>query len=284
MVGPSFVSRVLAVALATSVASACSGAPVRSDSSTLSPPATPTAPPASPSASSRPAPPSLVGDTRNAWAFAPVAHPERLTVEGSVPSQRAWSTSKVLVVAAFLDTVVHGDPGRLTAPQRSEITTALSESDAAAVAALGSAIPGGQTAAMTAVLRSIGDRTTTVPDRLVGTMTWALGEQVRFMAALAAGRVVSPAASAYLLDAMRPIPAHSWGLGRVGATAYKGGWLRADTETRQMGIVDGYAVSVITYAVGPALPQTDGDSAHVAQLDRLAELLAARLTAERSAG
>ena len=42
---------------------------------------------------------------------------------------------------------------------------------------------------------------------------------------------------------MHPIEAHSWGLGTIGATAWKGGWLRADTVTRQMGIVDGYAVA-----------------------------------------
>jgi hypothetical protein len=34
--------------------------------------------------------------------------------------------------------------------------------------------------------------------------------------------------------------------------------LRRDTVTRQMGIVDGYAVAIITDAVGPAVRQSDG--------------------------
>ena len=75
---------------------------------------------------------------------------------------------------------------------------------------------------------------------------------------------------------MQPIKAHSWGLGRIGATAYKGGWLRRTTATRQMGIVDGYAVAIIT-DVGPAVVQTDGDAAHVEQMNRLARLLKQRL-------
>ena len=80
---------------------------------------------------------------------------------------------------------------------------------------------------------------------------------------------------------MQPIRAHAWGLGTIGATAYKGGWLRASTATRQMGIVDGYAVAIITTA-GPAVRQTDGDSAHVRQMNRLARLLEERLAYERS--
>ncbi len=228
--------------------------------------------------------PSLVGDRRNAWAFAPLAHPDQVVVEGSVRSQRAWSTSKVLVVAAFLDTVAGGQPSRLSATQRGLIHRALSASDMAAVVALGSAIPGGQSGAMTRVLRSVGDTRTQVPARSVGTMTWTLREQIRFLAALASGQVVSKSASAYLLSEMQPIPAHRWGLGRVGASAFKGGWLRAGTETRQMGILGNFAVALITDAVGPAVLQTDGDSAHVEQLNSLADLLQSRLRAEAGRG
>jgi hypothetical protein len=135
---------------------------------------------------------------------------------------------------------------------------------------------------MTAVLRSIGDQTTTAPDNYQGLMPWSIREQVRFMGALGNGKVVSRAASNYLLDSLRPIPAHAWGLGRIGAKAYKGGWLRSDTVTRQMGIVDGYAVAIITEGVGPAVRQTDGDSAHVQQLNRLARMLEKRLVYEES--
>jgi hypothetical protein len=111
-------------------------------------------------------------------------------------------------------------------------------------------------------------------------MEWRVEDQVLFMAALARGEVVSPATSAYLLAAMQPVESQSWGLGGVGAAAVKGGWLTPTTETRQMGILDGYAVAVITDAVGPAVLQSDGDDAHVEQLDRLAAMLAERLGVE----
>jgi hypothetical protein len=48
-----------------------------------------------------------------------------------------------------------------------------------------------------------------------------------------------------------------------------------------MGIVDGHAVAIMTTA-GPAVRQSDGDHAHVAQMTRLARLLEDRLAWERS--
>ena len=225
---------------------------------------------------------SLEGDRRNAMAFAPLANPSDVTVEGSVSSWKAWSTSKVLVVAAFLDTVCDGDPDRATAQQKRWVTRALTASDGAAVVALRDQIPGSPGAAITRVLRSIGDIRTVSPDTSQGGMQWTIREQVRFMAALHAGRVVSKGASAYLLASMRPIAAHRWGLGTIGPGPFKGGWLRSDTVTRQMGIVDGYAVAIITDHVGPAVVQTDGDSAHVHQMNYLAKVLARRLALERA--
>ncbi len=220
---------------------------------------------------------TLVGDTRSAIYWAPLSDPSAVRSEGSVPSWQAWSTSKVLVVAAYLDTVVGGDPSRIPDTERGWITAALTRSDGDAVVAVRSRIPGSPGAAINAVLRSIGDSTTQAPDTSQGAMWWSPREQVRFMAALAAGRVVSPAASRYLLDQMQPIPEHRWGLGRIGASSFKGGWLTPQSETRQMGIVGGYAVAIITVGVGPAVVQTDGDSAHVWQMDRMAALLARRL-------
>jgi len=234
----------------------------------------------SPKPKARPRPVGLVGDTRNAMAFAPLANPGAVVVEGSVPSYRAWSTSKVLVVAAFLDTVVDGDPSRLTSEQRTQITRALTESHMESVIALRDQIPGSPGAAITAVLRSVGDTSTVAPDRSQGSMQWTIRQQVRFMAALHGGRVVSQAASAHILQAMRPIPEHRWGLGTIGAGPFKGGWLRSDTETRQMGIVNGYAVAIITAGVGPAVVQTDGDAAHVRQMNYLASVLKRRLAAQ----
>ena len=223
---------------------------------------------------------SLEGDTNDALAFAPLSNPSNVTVEGSVSSYKAWSTSKVLVVAAFLDTVCAGDPGKATAQQKRWVTAALTASDMDAVLALRDAIPGSPGAAITKVLRSVGDSRTVAPDTSQGGMQWTIREQVRFMAALNAGRVVSKAASAYLVSSMRPISAHRWGLGTIGAGPFKGGWLRSDTVTRQMGIVGGYAVAIITDAQGPAVLQSDGDSAHVAQMNYLAKILQRRLAIE----
>ena len=203
-------------------------------------------------------------------------------MEGRVASSPAWSTSKVLVVAAFLETAAGGDPDQVSRSNRRLIKAALTESDADAVVAIRNQIPGRPGPAMTEVLRSIGDKTTVAPDNYQGLMPWSIREQVRFMGALANGKVVSRDSSAYLLESMRPIPDHAWGLGTIGATAYKGGWLRSDTVTRQMGIVDGYAVAIITDGVGPAVRQSDGDSAHVRQLNKLARLLEKRLAYEES--
>lgn len=220
---------------------------------------------------------TLEGDTSSAIVWAPLSDPSAVRVEGSVPSARAWSTSKVLVVAAYLDTVVDGDPVRIPGTERGWIRAALTRSDGDAVVAIRERIPGSPGAAITAVLRSIGDSSTVAPDRAQGEMSWSPREQVRFMAALAAGRVVSPEASRFLLGEMDPIAEHSWGLGRIGAGAFKGGWLTPSSETRQMGIVGGYAVAIITVGVGPAVVQTDGDAAHVWQMNRLADLLARRI-------
>ena len=240
--------------------------------------ATPTPTPTEPSPTER-SEPSLVGDTANAWAFAPVDDPDALVVEGSVPQQRAWSTSKVLVAAAFLEDVVDGDPSRLDEQQREWVSRALSESDMDSLLAMRRAISGDRGERMTAILRSVGDDRTVAPSDREGTMEWRVEDQVLFMAALARGEVVSAATSAYLLAAMQPVESQSWGLGGVGAAAVKGGWLTPTTETRQMGVLDGYAVAVITDAVGPAVLQSDGDDAHVEQLDRLAAMLAERLGA-----
>jgi hypothetical protein len=258
------------VASPTTATPAVTAQPKRSP--TVKPTSRPTTP--EPSASGLT---SLRGNTRNAIAWAPLSNPADVHVEGSVPSYRAWSTSKVLVVAAYLDTVVDGDPSRIPSRERGWIKAALTASDGDAVVAIRNEIPGRPGPAIDRVLRSVGDTTTHAPDTSQGTMQWTVRQQLRFLAALHSGRVVSPEASAFLLGQMHPIAAHRWGLGRVGATSFKGGWLRADTETRQMGIVGGYAVAIITAGDGPAVLQTDGDSAHVQQMNRLAALLATRL-------
>ncbi|HET8766456.1 MAG TPA: hypothetical protein VFM86_03940 [Pedococcus sp.] len=108
---------------------------------------------------------TLRGNTRNAIAWAPLSNPADVHVEGSVPSYRAWSTSKVLVVAAYLDTVVDGDPSRIPARERGWIKAALTASDGDAVVAIRNEIPGRPGPAIDRVLRSIGDTTTSAPAR-----------------------------------------------------------------------------------------------------------------------
>ena len=69
--------------------------------------------------------------------------PRHVTVEGSVGSSPAWSTSKVLVILAFIKEVGGGDPANLTQEQRDLINVALSESDMDALLAIRGQIPGG---------------------------------------------------------------------------------------------------------------------------------------------
>lgn len=246
--------------------------------------ATPTSSPSGvpDSAAEHEAPPlvSLRGNKRNAIAWAPLSDPDDVTVEGSVPSSRAWSTSKVLVIAAYLDAAVDGDPAKVPADARASIRAALTRSDEPSILAIHRRLPNSH-AAMTRVLRSLGDTTTAVPGAYEGTMQWSVREQVRFMAALANGRVVSPQASAFLLREMQPIESQRWGLGTIGARAFKPGWMTARTESRQMGVVGDFAVAIITAGEDPAATHGVGDNAHAAQLNRLAQLLAKRLDEAR---
>ena len=230
----------------------------------------------------REAPPlaSLRGNKRNAIAWAPLSDPDNVTVEGSVPSSRAWSTSKVLVIAAYLATVVDGDPAMIPEDARMSIRAALAESDEPSINAIRHQIPN-SSAAMTRILRAVGDSTTAVPGAYEGTMQWHVREQVRFMSALANGLVVTPQASAFLLREMQPIESQRWGLGTIGARAFKPGWMNARTESRQMGIVGDFAVAIITAGGDPGAPNGTGDYAHAWQLNRLARLLAERLDESR---
>ena len=95
-----------------------------------------------PKATATPKPPSLDGDRENAFAFAPLDDLGDVTVEGRVSNSPAWSTSKVLVVAAYLDTAAGGDPDRISGSNRRLIKAALTESDADAVVAIRNQIPG----------------------------------------------------------------------------------------------------------------------------------------------
>jgi hypothetical protein len=218
---------------------------------------------------------------RNAIVYSPLDKPGKVTQIGRVSDTRAWSTSKVLVVMAYIQTVGRGDPANLSSADKKLIKEALQASDMNALLTLRGRIPGGSGGPMTEILRSIGDKSTAPwPDSREGSHRWSPREQVRFMAALRNKEVVSAAASRFVRKKMKPIPEHRWGLGEVGAKTFKGGWLTADTDTRQMGLLRGYSVAIITDGVGPAELQTDGDSAHVRQMNRLARILNRYLDAE----
>ena len=223
---------------------------------------------------------SVRGSKRDAIAWAPLSDPDNVTVEGWVPSSRAWSTSKVLVIAAYLDTIVDGDPDKVPPDARASIRAALRQSDEESINIIRGQIPDSG-AAMTRVLRALGDTKTQVPGAYEGTMQWGVREQVQFMAALGNGQVVSPQASEFLLQEMQPIESQRWGLGTIGARAFKPGWMNAQTESRQMGIVGDFAVAIITAGHGRAAQPRDGDYAHARQLDRLAQLLAKRIDEAR---
>lgn len=245
---------------------------------------TPTPTPTKSTAKPTPPLPSLKGDKRNAFAYAPLDNPSKVKVEGSVSDTRAWSTSKVLVVLAFIKTVGGGNPDSLSQYWRDNIKLALTESDLNALLRIRAAIPGGSSAPMTQILRSIGDNDTNPPNRSEGSMNWSIRNQIRFMAALKAGKAVNKKTSRYVLNQMNPVPEHSWGLGTIGASQFKGGWYSKgyETDTRQMGIVGDYAVVIITDGDGPKVLQTDGDYAHVRQMNKLAKMLKKHLVAAQA--
>ena len=183
-----------------------------------------------------------------AWA----AVGEKPTVYGDAKTMKAWSTSKVLVVAAYLK--IKGSAG----DQEENITKALRDSDNDAIIAVYNAGGGDATMpkTMTEILRSNGDKTTKIATEKNGAVTkegqtiWSLENQVKFMSAMSEGKVVDKKSSEYILSKMKPI--QKWGLGAISDNAYKPGW--GGTDTRQMGLVTG--ADGKTYAV--AIGQTKG--------------------------
>lgn len=88
--------------------------------------------------------PSLEGDPHNTWAFAPLADPDAVVVEGTAATQRAWSTSKVLVLAAFLQHRGVTELSQLEEGESTAFRRALSESDMESLLALRRQIPSGE--------------------------------------------------------------------------------------------------------------------------------------------
>lgn len=192
----------------------------------------------------------------------------------------AWSTSKVLVVATLLREV--GAVSALTDEQRELVTAALSASDNESAALLMAEIEdrrGGfdaGLAALTDVLRTVGDTTTTASatdDYSTGETVWPLSAQAEFVAQLRRGCLLDPTSRDYLFAEMAGvIEEQQWGLGEVGSPAYKGGWDVDDDDllyVRQVGVLrtpDGveYVVGLsartpIAAPTAPASPDPTAD-------------------------
>jgi hypothetical protein len=186
---------------------------------------------------------------------------------GSLQSGSAWSTSKVPIALKVLADA--GGPGGLSSPQAERIRSALTLSDNEAAAALFGDLErrhgglGAASAAVDEVLREGGDGTTQISTQgrgefsTYGQTEWSLANQQRFMSALAAGCVVSPESSEYVLDLMGEVSSDTWGLGSADLPArWKGGWgpgVDGGYLVRQMGtLYVGEKEVVVALAALPA--------------------------------
>ncbi|MDN5727579.1 MAG: hypothetical protein L0G99_16865, partial [Propionibacteriales bacterium] len=198
---------------------------------------------------------------------------------GRVSGGPAWSTAKVPLARAAL-------AGRPSDQTRPLIRRALRNSDNAAAESLWSGLGSDRVAAgqVTQVLRLAGDRRTTIPSRrardnfsIVGQTTWELTDQAAYGGTLACLPRTDP-----VRDDMRHVRADlQWGLGRLDAAEFKGGWgPGADGRylVRQFGTVrlpDGGMAAIAIAAIG-----TDGSYASgTAALDELADWAEQHLSA-----
>lgn len=201
---------------------------------------------------------------------------------GDVRTPFAMSTAKLLVVAALLGQV--GGPANLTEDERVMIADALAASDNDAAASLFTEIEtarGSLDAAIAAlgeVLGAAGDASTQVVAAdayTVGETVWPLPTQASFLASVRRGCVLTPESQAFILEQMGTvIPEQQWGLGAVGASAFKGGWDYDDAGNayvRQVGVVtapDGHDYAVALSARLPTMAGTgDEEWLDTAEID-----------------
>ncbi len=226
-----------------------------------------------------------------AFAVTDLAGGRTTHYEGAHP-QYAWSTSKLLLATQLLQDA--GTPTNLDADQAEAIDLALTASDNDAASLLSQDLQQthagleGTATTLTRLLRVAGDdRTFVRPGDESGTTfartTWDVDGQAQFLASAARGCLMSPASTFYLLTHMsNVIEEQQWGLGTVGATAYKGGWGDDADDgdspfvVRQVGINHGADGNpyVIAIAVRPADGTFDSG---VALIDEVAAWLTARV-------
>lgn len=207
----------------------------------------------------------------------------------------AWSTTKLLISTQLLRDV--GNPSALSSQQRSMMHEALSASVNEAATSMNTDVKNrhggvvGAAAAMTELLRQAGDETTNVrpgatPESNYGLTQWDAKGEALFMASLARGCLLDSGSTKFLIGEMGHVAeSQSWGLGRIGSPAYKGGWGPDDNGTylvRQVGLVrasDGheYAVAITARAAGGS--QESGQRL----LSDVAEWLAQRITSAPAA-
>lgn len=212
-------------------------------------------------------------------------------VVGGVESPYAWSTIKVVIAArVILDA---GGVDGLRKPELADVEASVTRSDNQAAARLwdGLVDRSGSAEAASARLEEVlelgGDAQTRVSSvgrgwfSTYGQTLWTLDRQVRFLGSLAAGCVLSPADTDWLLARLgNVVPDQRWGLLRGRGAAGKGGWGPDPDGTylvRQVAVLqtrggDWYVAAAATRAGGPDF------AASTRVLDDVLRWLEARVT------
>lgn len=191
---------------------------------------------------------------------------------------KAWSTYKPLVVAALL--AQRGGPAALTDEDRESIEAALEYSDNDSARMLLDELvftddAGAGAVQLSRLLALAGDRQTRIPDVAAGEdiaeMEWTNTNQVRFLNMLGSGCLLPRDSTDYLLGTMAKVTDEQrWGLGAVGATAFKGGWDTTDEGdylVRQFGLVPTSAGKDLVVALTVKPRDSDPDTANTMASD-----------------
>jgi hypothetical protein len=158
---------------------------------------------------------------------------------GSVQLGHAWSTMKVPVLTTLLRADERSNQS-LSGPEQSDATAALEASDNSAAEALFSVLEAqdggviGASSAVSSTLQAAGDPQSinTAPNSggftTWGQTEWSASGEVEFYRTLAAGCLLSPQDTRYVLGLMAQVePDQRWGGGTVNwgmPVAFKGGW------------------------------------------------------------